>query len=80
MGNASVVGKTIRGLAPSDAALLLSAAVQRLQSRPARGRQLSAWLRPLLLHHAGFLMAAPGARGLPAATLFDLLNPGSYMV
>lgn len=56
-----VVANTVKRLVPLDAALLLRAAVERLQSRPARGQQLAAWIQAVLLHHTAYLMAAPGA-------------------
>lgn len=56
-----VITNTVKRLVPLDAALLLRAAVERLQSRPARGQQLSAWIQAVLLHHTAYLMAAPGA-------------------
>ena len=57
---ASVVTKTVQGLAPAAALQLLSASADRLQSKPTRGQSMYTWLRPLLLHHAAYLMSAPG--------------------
>ncbi|KAK9788309.1 hypothetical protein WJX73_010702 [Symbiochloris irregularis] len=71
--SASIVSNTVRGLGPQDASLLLRTAVDRLQSRPARGRQLATWLRPLLLHHAGYLMAGPGAQ-TSLASLYQIIE------
>ena len=61
VGNERVIANTVRRLLPLDAALLLRAAVERLQSRPSRGQQLAAWIQAVLLHHTAYLMAAPGA-------------------
>ena len=57
---ATVVMKTVRTLAPAAVLQLLSAVTERLQSQPVRSQGLHTWLRPLLLHHASYLMAAPG--------------------
>ena len=59
---------------PADAALLLQEAVARLQSKPARGQQLAAWVRAVLLHHTAYLMAAPGAQ-LVMTSLYQV-GPG----
>ncbi|GBF87916.1 hypothetical protein Rsub_00628 [Raphidocelis subcapitata] len=56
-----VVRNSVRRLLPIDAAALLRACVERLQSRPVRGQQLAGWIRAVLHHHAAYLMAAPGA-------------------
>lgn len=53
----------MRRLATVDVALFLRAAVQRLQSAPARGQELHHWIRALLLQHTAYLMSAPGAPG-----------------
>jgi len=67
VGDARVINNTVRALVPADAALLLRSAVERLQSRPARGAALGAWLRAGLLYHAGYLMAAPGTAAVLTA-------------
>jgi U3 small nucleolar RNA-associated protein 5 len=67
VGNERVIANTVRRLLPLDAALLLRAAVERLQSRPSRGQQLAAWIQAVLLHHTAYLMAAPGAAPVMSA-------------
>ena len=62
VGQVKVVDTTVRRLLPGDAAALLREVVGRLVARPARGAQLIRWTRAVLVHHAGYLMAAPGAR------------------
>lgn len=62
LSDARVVRNSVRRLLPMDAAALLRACVERLQSRPARGQQLAAWIRAVLLHHTAYLMAAPGVQ------------------
>ena len=62
---AAVVTKTVRAMAPDEVLQLLSALTDRLQSRPVRSQGLHTWLRPLLLHHASYLTAAPGEGLLP---------------
>ena len=66
MSNDKVIKSTVQQLAPQDAARLLTVAVQRLQSSPKRGKQISAWVRALLLFHTAYLISAPG-------TLLDAL-------
>jgi U3 small nucleolar RNA-associated protein 5 len=61
VANERVVANSVKRLVPLDAALLLRAAVERLQSRPARGQQMAGWIHAVLLHHTAYLMAAPGA-------------------
>ncbi|KAF6255059.1 quinon protein alcohol dehydrogenase-like superfamily [Scenedesmus sp. NREL 46B-D3] len=61
VANERVIANSVKRLVPLDAALLLRAAVERLQTRPARGQQMSAWIHAVLLHHTAYLMAAPGA-------------------
>jgi U3 small nucleolar RNA-associated protein 5 len=61
--NEEVVNNTVRRLAPGDVAAFLRAAVARLQSSPARGEQLAAWVRAVLLHHAAFLAGGGGGAG-----------------
>lgn len=57
-----VIANTVARIVPRDAALFLRAAVDRLLARPGRAGQLAPWLRALLHHHTGYLMAAPGAQ------------------
>jgi U3 small nucleolar RNA-associated protein 5 len=59
-----VVNNTVRRLLPADAAAFLRAAVERLQSKPARGGQLAAWIRAVLVHHTAYLMASPGVQAV----------------
>jgi len=61
--NDTVITKTVKRLAPSDAAIFLRVAVQRLQSAPARGEQLATWIRAVLLHHTAYLSGVAGAQG-----------------
>lgn len=61
VSNERVIANSVKRLLPLDAALLLRAAVERLQSKPARGQQMAAWIHAVLLHHTAYLMAAPGA-------------------
>lgn len=62
VGNERIIRNTVRRLLPMDAAAFLKAAIERLQSKPARGSQLSHWIRAVLVFHAGYLMAAPGVQ------------------
>ncbi len=64
VSDARVVNNTVRRLLPADAAAFLRAAVERLQSKPARGGQLSAWIRAVLVHHTAYLMSSPGVQGV----------------
>ncbi len=61
--NDAVITKTVKRLAPTDAAVFLRLAVQRLQSAPARGEQLATWIRAVLLHHTAYLSGVAGAQG-----------------
>jgi len=61
--NDTVITKTVKRLAPTDAAVFLRVAVQRLQSAPARGEQLATWIRAVLLHHTAYLSGVSGAQG-----------------
>jgi U3 small nucleolar RNA-associated protein 5 len=61
--NDTVITKTVKRLAPTDATLFLRVAVQRLQSAPARGEQLATWIRAVLLHHTAYLSGVAGAQG-----------------
>jgi U3 small nucleolar RNA-associated protein 5 len=61
--NDAVITKTVKRLAPTDAAIFLRVAVQRLQSAPARGEQLATWIRAVLLHHTAYLSGVAGAQG-----------------
>lgn len=61
--NDTVITKTVKRLAPTDAAVFLRVAVQRLQSAPARGEQLATWIRAILLHHTAYLSGVAGAQG-----------------
>ncbi|GAB4813616.1 hypothetical protein N2152v2_000662 [Parachlorella kessleri] len=71
--NEDVVRKTAARLSSADAALFLKAAVQRLQSAPARGEQLAAWIRAVLLAHAGSLVATAGMQGT-LAHLYQIIE------
>lgn len=59
VGNERIIQNTVRRLLPADAAAFLKAAIERLQTKPSRGSQLSTWIRAVLTCHAGYLMAAP---------------------
>ena len=77
---ASVVNKTVQGLAPAHALQMLSTLADRLQSRPVRSQGLHTWLRSLLLYHASYFTAAPGgclgAQALPnGATSLRAASP-----
>lgn len=61
MSNDKVVKSTVQQLSPQDAARLLQVSVQRLQSSPARGKQIAVWLRAVLLYHTAHLISAPGS-------------------
>ena len=61
--NDSIITKTVKRLAPTDAAIFLRIAVQRLQSAPARGEQLATWIRAVLLHQTAYLSGVAGAQG-----------------
>jgi len=64
VGRERVIVNSVRRLVPMDAALLLKAAVERLQTKPSRGQQLAAWIQAVLLHHTAYLMSAPAAAPL----------------
>lgn len=61
--NEDIITKTVRRLAPADAAAFLQAAVQRLQSAPTRGDQLATWIRAVLLYHTAYLSGVSGSKG-----------------
>lgn len=71
--NEEVIRKTVIRLSSSDAALFLKAAVQRLQSAPNRGEQLSSWIRAVLISHAGSLVAMQGMQHT-LAYLYQLIE------
>jgi U3 small nucleolar RNA-associated protein 5 len=73
VGRERVVVNTVKRLVPMDAALLLRAAVERLQSKPKRGAQLAAWIQAVLLHHTAYLMAAPAAAPL-MSSLYQIIE------
>jgi U3 small nucleolar RNA-associated protein 5 len=68
-----VIRNTVARLLPVDAAAFLRAAVDRLVSRPARGAQLTPWLRAVLHAHTGYLMTAPAAQA-PLAALYQAID------
>ena len=72
-GNQRLVTNTVKRLLPSDAALFLRAAVDRVLSRPSRAAQLAPWVKALIHHHTGYLMSAPGAQG-PLAALYQAIE------
>ena len=61
VSNPVIINNTAKRMAAIDAAMFLQAAVQRMQSRPARGQELHLWIRAVLLHHTAYLMSAPSA-------------------
>ncbi len=73
-GGDELIHNTVRRLQPGDAAAFLRAAVQRLQSAPARGEQLAAWISAVLLHHTGYLVGAGGELGSLLGHLYQLVR------
>ncbi|GAX81324.1 hypothetical protein CEUSTIGMA_g8755.t1 [Chlamydomonas eustigma] len=71
--NARVISNTIRRLLPTDAALFLKAAVDRVLSRPARAAQLAPWIKAVMHHHTGYLMSAPGVQA-PMTALYQAIE------
>ena len=65
VSNERVIRNTVSQLQSSQAVVLLEAATQRLQSSPQRGKEVSAWLRAVLLAHTASIMASSGAGVLP---------------
>ena len=65
VSNERVIRNTVSQLQSSQAVVLLEAATQRLQSSPQRGKEVSAWLRAVLLAHTASIMASSGAGALP---------------
>jgi hypothetical protein len=63
VGRREVIANTVSQLSKHNAASMFKAAVDRLQSRPARAAMLLPWLRVLLLHHSTALAASPGLKG-----------------
>jgi hypothetical protein len=62
IGNKTVIAKTMQRLPPVEAASFLRAAVDRIQSRPARAAMLLPWLHATLLHHSTYLAAVPSVK------------------
>ncbi len=48
------ISKTARQLSPGDATTLVRMLVQKLQSSPRRAAELTAWMKAVLVHHAGY--------------------------
>ena len=71
--NHDVINKTVKRLAPADAASFLRIAVQRLQSKPNRGEQLATWIRAVLLFHTAYL-AGVGATQNTLGYLYQLIE------
>jgi hypothetical protein len=69
--NTRVISNTLRRLLPTDAALFLKAAVDRMLSRPARAAQLAPWIKAVMHHHTGYLMSAPGVQA-PMTALYQV--------
>jgi U3 small nucleolar RNA-associated protein 5 len=46
------VSNTVARLQPAVAVRLLTAALDRMRTKPARGEQLARWMRTVMLHHA----------------------------
>jgi hypothetical protein len=73
VGRERVIVSSVKRLVPMDAALLLKAAVERLQTKPSRGQQLAAWIQAVLLHHTAYLMSAPAAAPL-MSSLYQIIE------
>jgi len=54
-----VIDATVRRLPVNRVLPFFHAVVKRLEKRPTRGSSLSAWLRAVLIQHAGYLAAVP---------------------
>ena len=72
VSNERVIRNTVSQLQSSQAVVLLEAATQRLQSSPQRGKEVSAWLRAVLLAHTASIMASSG--GSAAAALYSPIS------
>lgn len=57
----SIIGRTVKALAPDEAVAFLALAVERLQSRPQHGLQLARWIKAVLHAHASYLASASKA-------------------
>ena len=53
--NPKTILKTSRMLTPVDATQLIKILIQRLHASPQRATELSAWIKSILIHHAGYL-------------------------
>lgn len=73
VGRDRVIVNSVKRLVPMDAALLLKAAVERLQTKPSRGHKLAAWIQAVLLHHTAYLMSAPAAAPL-MSSLYQIIE------
>lgn len=73
VSNERVIRNTVSKLQSSQAVVLLEAATQRLQSSPQRGKEVSAWLRAVLLAHTASIMASSGAKQILSG-LSDLIE------
>lgn len=73
VGRERVIVSSVKRLVPMDAALLLKAAVERLQTKPSRGQQLASWIQAVLLHHTAYLMSAPAAAPL-MSSLYQIIE------
>lgn len=69
VSNERVIRNTVSKLQSSQAVVLLEAATQRLQSSPQRGKEVSAWLRAVLLAHTASIMASSGGSAAQNATI-----------
>lgn len=62
--NKDIIKKTVSRIRPTEASALLKCLVQRLQSSPSRGEQLTVWIRTVLVYHTAYLSSVSTTSGL----------------
>ena len=60
--SAKTVSKTARQLSPGDATTFVRMLVQKLQASPRRAAELTAWIKAVLVHHAGYFAGTGACR------------------
>lgn len=71
--SAKTVSKTARQLSPGDATTLVRMLVQKMQSSPRRAADLAAWIKAVLVHHAGYF-AGTGACKESFSSLHQIID------
>ena len=73
MKSTKIISKTARQLPPSDATTLVRMLVQKLQSSPRRAAELTAWMKAVLVHHAGYF-SGTGACNESFSSLHQIID------